>query len=513
MGNSTFQYKTIVDLFKEQVDRTPDNIAVEFNDDTLSYRELDEKSNQLAHYLQSAGVGEETLVPICVNRSMDMIIGALGILKAGGAYVPIDPEYPIDRILYTIKDTQATVIITESSTVLSNTKIENAKIILLDQEQNTISEQATSSPEVTVKPENLCYIIYTSGSTGRPKGVMIEHRNVVRLFFNESPLFDFDENDIWTMFHSFCFDFSVWEMYGALFFGGKVIVIPKSTAQDSAAYAELLEIKNVTVLNQTPSAFYLLQEHILDRKPNLNIRFIIFGGEALNPSKLKQWKETYPKCKLINMYGITETTVHVTYQEINQEHCESSKSVIGKPIPTLYTYVLDENQKQAPYGVEGELYVGGAGLARGYLNMPDLTSERFILDHLGSEPSARLYRTGDLAKMHEDKELEYLGRIDDQVKIRGFRIELAEIESVLLEMPTINQAIVLANEDQAGNKRLVAYLVTEAQLENDTITNHLATKLPSYMIPQLFVPIESIPLTSNGKVDKKNLPNPDASDL
>src|SRR5690606_18796904 len=363
------------------------------------------------------------------------------------------------------------------------------------------------------KPENLCYIIYTSGSTGRPKGVMIEHRNVVRLFFNESPLFDFDENDIWTMFHSFCFDFSVWEMYGALFFGGKVIVIPKSTAQDSAAYAELLEIKNVTVLNQTPSAFYLLQEHILDRKPNLNIRFIIFGGEALNPSKLKQWKETYPKCKLINMYGITETTVHVTYQEINQEHCESSKSVIGKPIPTLYTYVLDENQKQAPYGVEGELYVGGAGLARGYLNMPDLTSERFILDHLGSEPSARLYRTGDLAKMHEDKELEYLGRIDDQVKIRGFRIELAEIESVLLEIPAINQAIVLANEDQAGNKRLVAYLVTEAQLENDTITNHLATKLPSYMIPQLFVPIESIPLTSNGKVDKKNLPNPDASDL
>lgn len=513
MGNSTFQYKTIVDLFKEQVDRTPDNIAVEFNDDTLSYRELDEKSNQLAHYLQSAGVGEETLVPICVNRSMDMIIGALGILKAGGAYVPIDPEYPIDRILYTIKDTQATVVITESSTVLSNTEVENAKIILLDQEQNTISEQATSSPEVTVKPENLCYIIYTSGSTGRPKGVMIEHRNVVRLFFNESPLFDFDENDIWTMFHSFCFDFSVWEMYGALFFGGKVIVIPKSTAQDSAAYAELLEIKNVTVLNQTPSAFYLLQEHILDRKPNLNIRFIIFGGEALNPSKLKQWKETYPKCKLINMYGITETTVHVTYQEINQEHCESSKSVIGKPIPTLYTYVLDENQKQAPYGVEGELYVGGAGLARGYLNMPDLTSERFILDHLGSEPSARLYRTGDLAKMHEDKELEYLGRIDDQVKIRGFRIELAEIESVLLEIPAINQAIVLANEDQAGNKRLVAYLVTEAQLENDTITNHLATKLPSYMIPQLFVPIESIPLTSNGKVDKKNLPNPDASDL
>ncbi|MFB5944677.1 amino acid adenylation domain-containing protein [Albibacterium profundi] len=513
MGNSTFQYKTIVDLFREQVDRAPDNIAVEFNDESLTYRQLDEKSNQLAHYLQSAGVGEETLVPLCLNRSMDMIIGALGILKAGGAYVPIDPEYPIDRILYTIQDTQARVIITETGTLLSATEIENTQTILLDREDASIGKQAISSPEVTVKPENLCYIIYTSGSTGRPKGVMIEHRNVVRLFFNDSPLFDFNENDIWTMFHSFCFDFSVWEMYGALFFGGKVIVIPKSTAQDSAAYAELLEIKNVTVLNQTPSAFYLLQEHILDRKPNLNIRFIIFGGEALNPSKLKQWKETYPKCKLINMYGITETTVHVTYQEISQEHYESSKSVIGKPIPTLYTYILDENQKQVPYGVEGELYVGGAGLARGYLNMPDLTSERFILDHLGSEPSARLYRTGDLAKMHENKELEYLGRIDDQVKIRGFRIELAEIESVLLEIPTINQAIVLANEDQAGNKRLVAYLVTEEQLENDTITNHLATKLPSYMIPQLFVPIESIPLTSNGKIDKKNLPNPDASDL
>lgn len=513
MGHSTYQNRTIVDLFNEQVERYPDNIAVEFNNEALTYHQLNEKSNQLAHYLRAKGVDKETLVPICLNRSLEMVIGALGVLKAGGAYVPIDPEYPTDRILYTIQDTRASIVISESNTPLATVPIENTKTILLDQEQVLICEQSTSGPEMTITPENLCYIIYTSGSTGRPKGVMIEHRNVIRLFFNKSPLFDFDETDIWTMFHSFCFDFSVWEMYGALFFGGKVIIVPKQTTQDSSTYGDLLAQKGVTVLNQTPSAFYLLQNYILSNESDLNIRYIIFGGEALNPSKLKQWKKAYPKSKLINMYGITETTVHVTYQEINHEHCKSSKSVIGKPIPTLYTYVLDENRKQVPFGIEGELYVGGAGLARGYLNMSELTADRFISDPFSRDPAARLYRTGDLAKMLEDNELEYLGRIDDQVKIRGFRIELAEIESVLVEIPDIKQAIVLASNDQTGNKRLVGYLVSDKPLENTTIINHLASKLPDYMIPKMFIPIDKIPLTSNGKVDKKILPNPDASDL
>src|SRR5690606_22987028 len=295
-------------------------------------------------YLKSLGIKEDDLVPICLNRSMDMIIGALGILKAGGAYVPIDPEYPIDRIEYTIKDTGAKVIITESDSPLAN-GTENSIIICLDRDQDKIHLQSIELPASELQPHHLAYIIYTSGSTGRPKGVMIEHRNVVRLFVNDSPLFEFKETDVWTMFHSFCFDFSVWEMYGALLFGGKVIVIPKSTTRDSNAFADLLIDKNVTILNQTPSSFYTLQEYLLKKTNAHSIRSIIFGGEALNPFKLKQWKFRNPTCQLINMYGITETTVHVTYQEISAEHCESSASVIGSTIPTLYAYVLNENQE------------------------------------------------------------------------------------------------------------------------------------------------------------------------
>ncbi len=509
---SSSENKTIVDLFIEQVHKTPNNIAVEFESNTLTYKELDEHSNQLAHYLRTIGIKEDDLVPICLNRSIDMIIGILGILKAGGAYVPIDPDYPIDRVDYIIKDTGAKVIITESNNPLTSGIAESTAICLnLDIEE--IQKESIELPQNELKPHHLAYIIYTSGSTGRPKGVMIEHRNVVRLFFNNTPLFEFKETDVWTMFHSFCFDFSVWEMYGALLFGGKVIIIPKDIIRDSNSFADLLINKNVTILNQTPSAFYTLQEYLLSKTNNHLIRYIIFGGEALNPAKLKEWKQAYPDCQLINMYGITETTVHVTYQPIEIEHCESSKSIIGKPIPTLYAYVLNNDHEKVGYGQEGELYIGGSGLARGYLNMSDLTAERFIKDPFNNDPNARLYRTGDLAKIDTDQSLEYLGRIDDQVKIRGFRIELGEIENTLQSNPNIKQAVVLAKNDNSGNKCLIGYIVMDKPFNKLEIIDFLKSRLPDYMVPHMLMELKEIPLTPNGKIDKKNLPNPDASDL
>ncbi len=500
--------KTIVDLFSEQAKKTPTNTALIFENEKLSYQELDERSNQLAHYLKARNVGQETLVPICMNRSLEMIIGILGILKAGGAYVPIDPEYPQDRINYMLSDTGGRIAVCDaSSSKLLNGKGKVEEAVCIDSDWKAISQQSKEDLKTSSSPSNLAYIIYTSGSTGRPKGVMIEHINVVRLFKTGSPLYDFNENDVWTMFHSFCFDFSVWEMYGALFYGGCVIVVPKLVAKDARLFGDLIIARKVTVLNQTPSAFYVLQEYLTGKTNALGVRYVIFGGEALNPSKLKPWKQLYSDCQLINMYGITETTVHVTYKEIGWEQLNSTSSVIGRPIPTLSAYILDSYQNAAPVGVPGELYIGGAGLARGYLNLPQLTSERFIKS-LFDDGSERLYRTGDLAKWLPDGSIEYLGRIDDQVKIRGFRIELGEIETVLQQYPGVKHCVVTAVEDNNGDKKLIGYVVTHGAFNKDAITNWLGSKLPEYMVPSLVMRVDKIPLTSNGKVDKKALPEP-----
>jgi amino acid adenylation domain-containing protein len=505
--------KTMLDLLEEQVQKTPENIALVFENKTLTYKELNEKSNRLAYYLKSKGVKEESLVPICIERSFEMIVGILGILKAGGAYVPIDPDYPEERIRYIIEDTAAKIILTDKESKSKLTAFENIEIIEIDGVQTEIDKQSTDILKTSVKPDNVAYIIYTSGSTGNPKGVMVTHSNVVRLFKNDSPLFDFNENDVWTMFHSFCFDFSVWEMYGALFFGGKVVIVPKSVTKDSTLFSELLEKEKVTILNQIPSSFYVLQESLSENKKDLNVRYVIFGGEALDPAKLKFWKQNYPDCKLINMYGITETTVHVTYQEIEQKHIESGNSIIGKPIPTLGIHILDKDQKLLPVGVAGELCISGAGLARGYLNRHELTSEKFIKDPFSNESNARLYRSGDLGKRLPDGNIEYLGRIDEQVKIRGYRIELGEIESALNECESVTQAIVLAKTDPENNKKLVAYIVSEGLFNREKILSYLKSKLPEYMIPVQLIEMESFPLTSSGKINKKALPEPDASVL
>ncbi len=498
--------QTVVSLFENQAQQNPDAIAVVYEDDKLTYKELNERSNQLANYLIAIGLEREELVPICVERSLDMIVGMIGVMKAGGVYVPLDSSMPKDRIDFILEDTQAQVMLTQSSLFSFFKENNSIKRIFLD--QLAYKEYSISETKIKILPEHLIYVIYTSGTTGVPKGVLLEHRNVVRLFFNDNTLFDFNKQDVWSMFHSFSFDFSVWEMYGALLYGGKLVIVPKSHTLDTALFSKFIEKEGITVLNQTPSAFKVLQEEALTKNMKSSIRYLIFGGEALNPSILEEWNVVYPDCKIINMYGITETTVHVTYKEITEKEIEKNVSNIGTSLPTLGCLVLDENQQIVPIGVAGELYVLGAGVARGYLNRPELTKERFrklSLEGLNETPS---YRSGDLVRMLDTGELEYLGRIDTQVKIRGYRIELGEIEVQLEKLTSIKQSVVLAKEDKNGNKRLVAYIVSEQKINREEIIEELGNKLPEYMVPQLYVPLESFPLTSNGKINRKSFPEP-----
>ncbi|HJT73674.1 MAG TPA: amino acid adenylation domain-containing protein, partial [Chitinophaga sp.] len=401
--------KTIVQLFEEQAALTPDNIAVAFKDVTLTYRELNEQANRLGDYLCSNyWIRPDDLVGIKLERSEKMIVAIMGILKSGGAYVPIDPAYPQDRIDFMLLDSGCKVVIDADEWV----KFERHA-----------DEYTVDNPPLANLPGDLAYVIYTSGTTGKPKGTLIEHNNVVRLLKTEKQLYDFRSTDVWTMFHSYCFDFSVWEMYGALLYGGKVVVVPAITAKDPEAFIDLLCREGVTVLNQTPSAFDNLVRHEQIRpSAALGLRYVIFGGEALNPGNLKEWRKRYPGTCLVNMYGITETTVHVTYKEITEKEIEKGNSNIGVPIPTLRCYVLDQYQQLMPVGTCGELYVGGEGVARGYLNREELTAKRFIPSPFNA--GERLYRSGDKVKLLENGEMEYLGRIDDQVKIRGYRIEL-----------------------------------------------------------------------------------------
>ncbi|MEW9697560.1 amino acid adenylation domain-containing protein [Paenibacillus sp. SI8] len=498
--------KTIHGLFEDQVLRTPEQVAVVIEDRHLTYKELNEKANQLARTLKADGVQADQLVGIIAERSLDMIIGIMAILKAGGAYVPIDPEYPEDRIHYMLEDSGVHVLLSQSH--LQKRISFAGKVVLLD--DPAFYHEDDSNLEIAVAPTGLAYVIYTSGTTGKPKGTWIEHKNVVRLLFNSKNVFDFHASDTWTLFHSFCFDFSVWEMYGALLYGGKLVIVPQMTAKSPEKFLQLLINEQVTILNQTPTYFYhLLQEELKDQARELQVRKVIFGGEALSPLLLKDWRLKYPLTQLINMYGITETTVHVTYKEITEVEIQAGKSNIGVPIPTLQTYILDKNQCIQPIGVQGELYVAGEGLARGYLNRPDLTAEKFVDNPFVAE--GKMYRTGDAARWLPDGNIEYLGRIDHQVKIRGYRIELGEVETALLKIDAVQEAVVIARENKDGSKQMCAYWKGSSVLAAKDLRMALSQGLPDYMIPSYFIQLEQMPLTSNGKIDRKALPSPEVS--
>jgi amino acid adenylation domain-containing protein len=502
--------RLIHQVFEKQAARTPDAVAVVCGDQCLTYGELNQRANHLAHCLQRQNVGPEVIVAIFLDRSLDLIVAILGVLKAGGAYLPIDLAYPKERVAFMLEDARVPVLLTHRELAAKLPAHQANVLCLNDREMTDFSVQTSSNPSSTASSSSLAYVIFTSGSTGQPKGALITHQNVVRLFACTDPWYHFNEKDVWTLFHSCAFDFSVWEIWGALFYGGRLVVVPYMVSRSPAAFYELLDREKVTILNQTPGAFRQLmqaEESASERKP-LALRHIIFGGEALEMRSLKPWFDRHgdQRPQLINMYGITETTVHVTYRPLTRDDAQSG-SVIGSPIPDLSVHILDPQRQPVAVGTPGEMFVGGAGLARGYLNRPELTAERFVPDPFSREQGARLYRTGDLARLLPSGDIEYLGRIDQQVKIRGFRIELGEIEAVLCEHPSVRETVVLAREDRPGEKRLVAYVVTQKVPPPavNELRDFLKVKLPEYMLPATFMFLEKFPLTNHGKLDRDAL--------
>ncbi len=511
-----FEPTNIIDIFSKSARNYSDKIAVVASEKELTYEELDQLSGQLANILQQKGVGRETRVGIFLERSEKLLISILAVLKAGGTYVPLDPQYPADRLRFIAEDSGIDIVLTESALELS-IPVAVSEIVAIDKLE-TLLEQSEQSEQtaITTKeilPNQVAYIIYTSGSTGQPKGCLVTHLNVVRLMQSTEAWFGFNENDVWTLFHSFAFDFSVWEMWGALLYGGKLVVVPYLESRSPEAFRILLQQSGVTILNQTPSAFRQLISADKEFTDKLTcLRGIIFGGEALELSSLKPWIGKYGdrQPRLVNMYGITETTVHVTYRPILEEDIRQNRgSVIGKAIPDLSLYILDDNLEPTPIGVRGEMYVGGMGVSRGYLNRAQLTAQRFIPAPESKQPGARLYRTGDLARRLPNGDIEYLGRRDLQVKIRGFRIELGEIEAALTELPQVREATVIVHSDGAEDKRLVAYVVSNGDKDRNQLRIGLKERLPDYMIPAAFMFLDAMPLTAQGKINRKALPKPD----
>ena len=447
-------------------------------------------------------------------------MAVLGVLKAGAAYLPLDPEYPPERLAFMLGDARPAALISLAGGAVAAP--EGLARIVLDEAgtRDALRGSPGTNPgdgerASPLRPLHPAYVIYTSGSTGTPKGVVVHHHNVVRLFESTRPWFNFGAGDVWTLFHSYTFDFSVWELWGPLLHGGRLVVVPYLVSRSPGSFLQLLAREAVTVLNQTPAAYYQLQQ--ADREDpatgrKLALRWIIFGGEALSLDRLADWYSRHPDHApvLVNMYGITETTVHVTYVRLDARLAAAGGgSLIGRGIPDLGVRVLDADFRPVAAGVVGELHVSGAGLARGYLSRPGLTAERFVPDPAGAAGS-RMYRTGDLARWRPGGVLEYLGRNDHQVKIRGFRVELGEIEAALAAQPGVAQAVVLARPDASGSNRLIGYVVPAggASLETGLLRRELARGLPEYMIPAALVPLAALPLTSNGKLDRRALPEP-----
>ena len=497
-GTAYPQHRCIHELFEEQAARSPEAIALVFEEQQLSYRELNQKANQLARYLKELGVGPEVLVGVCVERSLEMIVGLLGILKAGGAYLPLDPNYPTERLAFMLEDSQVSVLLIQRALLRALPEYQG-NIVCLDTDWHRISQEEKQNISANVTAENLAYVIYTSGSTGKPKGVQVLHQGGCNLSSAQINLFDVQPSSRILQFASFSFDASVWEIIMALCSGASLHLGSSDALLPGPALARFLQKHAITHITLSPSALANLP---FQNYPNLQV--IVVAGEACHPDLAAQWSKS---SRFFNAYGPTETTVCATILEYSEF---SKKLSIGTPLANMKVHILDQYCQPVPVGIPGELHVGSKlSLARGYLNRPKLTRERFIPDPFNDDPEARLYKTGDLARYLPDGNIEFLGRIDHQVKIRGFRIELGEIEAVLRQHPAVREAVVVTRE-LSGDKQLAAYLVLQPgqEAENDELRQHLKTQLPEYMVPATFSILEALPLTPNGKIDCRALPDP-----
>ncbi|MEO6230963.1 MAG: amino acid adenylation domain-containing protein [Ferruginibacter sp.] len=500
---------TIADLFREQVQKQPGSIAMAFEAEQVTYLQMNERSNQLAHYLISKGVRSETMVPICIERSIDMLVGILGILKAGAAYVPIDPVYPGERINFMLEDIDANIILSSKAAREKIPTHKNIHVIEMDNPESPFHQELFDNLSTVILPENLAYVIYTSGSTGKPKGVMVTHNNVVSLVKGVSYI-SLNNNDILLSTGSSSFDATTFEYWGMLLNGGQLVLCNEKTLLDNKLLKEEIKKRGVNHMWFTSSWFNQLVEADITLFEKLET--VLAGGEKLSEHHIEILRQTYPHIEIINGYGPTENTTFSTSYHIRETNI-SKPVAIGKPLSNRKALILDENAQLVPVGVSGEICLWGAGLSKGYLNQPELTAEKFVKNPFNIHEETLMYKTGDLGRWLQDGNIEYVGRIDEQVKIRGYRIELGEIENVLHQCESVTHAAVLAKEDNFGNKRLVAYIVPAQKFDIESMLSDLRGKIPAYMIPSAWMEMEQLPLTSNGKIDKRSLPDPDNSQL
>ncbi|MER5296625.1 amino acid adenylation domain-containing protein, partial [Streptomyces pharetrae] len=512
--------RTLTELFEERAATVPERTAVTCGDERLTYAELNAGANRLARLLTDHGAGPGRVVALALERGTRLLPALLAVLKTGAAYLPLDPGHPAERLRLVVEDTAPVVMVTEDAH--AHLAGDTLPVVRLDDEETTADLARRSAADLTdadrhgrTSPSDVAYIIHTSGSTGRPKGVPVPHAGVVRLFAAAAEHFDFGADDVWTLFHSYAFDFSVWEIWGALLHGGRVVVVPHAVSRSPREFLALLHREGVTVLSQTPSAFEQLVDADLERGGDTGaLRYVVFGGEALRPARLRPWADRHglDRPALVNMYGITETTVHVTHHRLTRADLDDPRrgSVIGTPLADLRVHLLDTEGRPVPPGATGEMYVSGAGVAAGYLNRPGLTADRFLDDPYGP-PGTRMYRSGDLARRRPDGTLDYRGRADAQIQLRGFRVEPGEIEAVLAAHPGVARAAVVPRRAENGALHLVAYTVLsgDAPVSPAELRAHTAAHLPEHMVPAACVPVDALPLTANGKLDVQALPAPD----
>ncbi|MDQ0795490.1 amino acid adenylation domain-containing protein [Streptomyces sp. B1I3] len=484
----------------------PDAVAVSFESTRLTYRELDGRADRLAHALRGLGVADGDRVGVCLERSADLVVTLLAVLKAGATYVPMDPAYPQERLSYTTADAGLAVVVTDRADFPGG---DTARVVGTAALAELAPGTCDGPPASATGPHDPAYVIYTSGSTGRPKGVVVPHVNVLSLMAATLEEFALGAEDVWTLFHSSAFDFSVWEIWGCLLTGGRLAVVPYWVSRSPEEFHRLLVEERVSVLSQTPSAFAQLMEVERDGAEPVPVRLVVFGGEGLEPRMLLPWFDRHPEsgCRVVNMYGITETTVHVTAQTVTRAEALTGSKSVGHALPGWWVRIADPEGRPLPVGVAGEIYVGGAGVAARYLNKPDLDAQRFLTDPRTGE---RMYRSGDKGRLLPDGRLEHLGRLDNQVKLRGFRIELDEIRAVLLDDPQVTAAAVVLNRtdpDDPATAQLDAYVVLEGDATAG-VRQRAAKYLPEYMVPSTVTPLERMPLTPNGKLDARGLPRP-----